>query len=96
MIAARTARNLRRAGTEPEAAAGPVAGAAADLGLCVVEPLIIDVRARPDIVVALQPVAVQHRLILVVVPVIRHERVDGAEIGVGVEIEERRSAFIRP
>jgi hypothetical protein len=61
----------------------------------VVERLIVDVSAEPDVVLALQPIDVEYGLVLIVAPVVRHEGVDGTETGVGVQIEIRRPALVR-
>ena len=94
LIAARSALDLRGAGAEPEPAARAEAVAAADLRLRVIERLVIDVGPGPHVVPPLYPVDVHHGLVLIVASEVRHEGVCRTEVGIRVEIEQRRPAFV--
>ena len=91
------APELSRAGVELEPTPGPEA-VVRDLRLNVVQRRVVQVRSESDVVLALRPVHIADRLVLVVGPVIRHEVLDRAEVGVPIEIEKRRAALptVRP
>jgi hypothetical protein len=59
----------------------------------VIQSLVIDVGAEPEIVLALHPVQVEDRLILIVLPDVRHVQLGDAHILIRVEVEHRHAAL---
>src|SRR4029453_16326257 len=67
-VPGRSSGQLRWSATEPEAAAGAEVVAGTEFRLGVIQPLKINVRAEPQIVLAFHPGHVGDRLVLVVTP----------------------------
>ena len=78
---------------ETESTAGSEVVTRTELRLRVIQSLVIDVGAEPDIVLALHPVQVEHRLILIVLPDVGHVQLGDPDVLIGVEVEDRHAAL---